>query len=70
MQTCPNFLHRGFMELFPDKKLKPSELTIINISQFTKNDMSTWSMEIEEEREAFMKNVIKLVHKKHAFYLQ
>jgi len=57
VQTCPTFLHRGFMDLFPDKKMKPNELTIISISQYTKYDMSTWSMEVEEEREATMQNV-------------
>lgn len=57
MQACPTFLHRGFMDLFPEKNLKPNHLTIINISQFTENDMSSWSMEVEDEREAFMQNV-------------
>jgi hypothetical protein len=45
------------MELFPEEHLIPGELTVISISQHSKNDMSTWSMEVEEEREALMQSV-------------
>ncbi|XP_031556484.1 methylmalonic aciduria and homocystinuria type D protein, mitochondrial-like [Actinia tenebrosa] len=59
IQTCPKILHRGFMELFPEKTLKPGELTVISVSQHSKNDMSIWSMEVQEEREALMKNFVE-----------
>ncbi|EDO44830.1 predicted protein, partial [Nematostella vectensis] len=59
VQTCPSFLHRGFMELFPDKSLQPGDLTVISISQHSKNDMSLWNVDVEEEREQLMSNFVE-----------
>ena len=57
VQQCHQFLHHGFMELFPDIGLQIGQLTIVNISQHTKHDMSSWSPDVEEERDTLMANV-------------
>ena len=60
VQECPGFLHRSFMELFPDVGLKTGQLTVVSISQHTNNDMSSWSPDVEEERDTLMANVSTL----------
>ena len=45
------------MELFPDIGVELGKLTTVSISQRTKNDMSAWSPEVEDEREEMLKNV-------------
>lgn len=54
VQQCPGFLHHGFMELFPDIGVQLGQLTVVSISQQTKNDMSAWSPEVEDERDDLM----------------
>lgn len=51
VQQCPSFLHRGFMELFPDISINSGDLTMVNVCQKTKHDMSGWSPEVGEERD-------------------
>ena len=43
-----------FQELFPSKDMLSSHLTIITISNKTNNDMTGWSIEVEEEREQLL----------------
>ncbi|XP_071157569.1 cobalamin trafficking protein CblD-like isoform X2 [Mytilus edulis] len=50
-QQCPDRLKRDVQDLFPERDLKKTNLTVIVISQKTTNDMSGWSEEVEEERE-------------------
>ena len=57
VQQCPGFLHHSFMELFPDIAMHQGQLTVISISQRTKNDMSAWSAEVEDERDNLMASV-------------
>ena len=57
VQQVPGFLHHGFMELFPDIGVHMGQLTVVNISQRTENDMSAWSPDVEDERENLMSNV-------------
>jgi len=45
------------MELFPDIAVHQGQLTVISISQRTKNDMSAWSAEVEDERDNLMASV-------------
>ena len=45
------------MELFPDIAVHEGQLTIISICQRTKNDMSAWSAEVEDERDNLMASV-------------
>jgi len=51
VQQCPSFLHRDFMELFPDIKVKSGDLTMVNLCQKTQHDMSGWSESVGEERD-------------------
>lgn len=59
VQQCPSFLHQGFMELFPDIGVQMGQLTVVSISQHTQNDMSTWSPDVEEERESLMASFVE-----------
>lgn len=43
-----------FMDLFPGSDVMRGDFTIISLCQKTENDMTSWSHEIEEEREALM----------------
>ena len=43
-----------FQELFPSKDMLSSHLTIVTISNKTNNDMTGWSIEVEEEREQLL----------------
>ena len=45
------------MELFPNIGVEPGQLTAVSISQRSKNDMSTWSPDVEDEREDLLRNV-------------
>lgn len=58
VQQVPGFLHHGFMELFPDIGVHMGQLTVVNISQRTENDMSAWSPDVEDERENLMSNFV------------
>jgi len=61
-QQCPITLRREFQELFPDrtdeKSLTCGDLTVITLSQHTKNDMSGWSESVEAEREDLLAKFI------------
>ncbi|KAJ7386177.1 hypothetical protein OS493_010570 [Desmophyllum pertusum] len=59
VQQCPSFLHQGFMELFPDIGIHMGQLTVVSISQHTKNDMSGWSPDVEDERESLMASFVE-----------
>ncbi|XP_074622219.1 cobalamin trafficking protein CblD-like isoform X6 [Acropora palmata] len=59
VQQCPGFLHHSFMELFPDIAMHQGQLTVISISQRTKNDMSAWSAEVEDERDNLMASFVE-----------
>lgn len=60
LQECPAFLQRSFMELFPDAP-NPGHnlLTILTLSQRTRNDMTAWSPTIETERDELLEHVRK-----------
>ncbi|XP_033118239.1 methylmalonic aciduria and homocystinuria type D homolog, mitochondrial-like isoform X2 [Anneissia japonica] len=55
-QDCPKSLIKGFSDLFPDIDLSKGSITILTLCQKTKNDMSTWSPEVEHEREELLEN--------------
>ena len=57
VQECPSFLQKGILELFPGAKLKSDRLCVITLSEKTENDMTSWSMEVEEEREKLLEHV-------------
>ena len=54
-----NMCFLEFQELFPDRDIVTTgSLSVITLSQKTKNDMTTWSEEVEEEREQLLEKVI------------
>ena len=57
VQDCPQFLQKGLMELFPGVNLESKKLCVITLSEKTENDMTSWSMAVEEEREKLLEHV-------------
>jgi len=51
---CPKILRKDFADLFPDRNTMEGPFTVITLSQRTTNDMSMWSMEVEEERQSLL----------------
>ncbi|XP_027445085.1 cobalamin trafficking protein CblD isoform X1 [Zalophus californianus] len=56
IQTCPELLRRDFESLFPEGAT--NKLMILTITQKTKNDMTLWSEEVENEREMLLEKFI------------
>ncbi|XP_023244837.1 methylmalonic aciduria and homocystinuria type D homolog, mitochondrial-like [Centruroides sculpturatus] len=59
VQECPRLLCRDFADLFPGREIEKEKLTVITLCQKTRHDMSTWSEEIELEREELIGYFIK-----------
>lgn len=53
---CPELLRRDFQSLFTD--MTTNKLMILTVTQKTKNDMTIWSEEVENEREMLLEKVI------------
>lgn len=51
IQSCPLSLKKDFEKLFSNFPELSENMTVLTISQETKNDMATWSEEVEEERD-------------------
>ncbi|KAK1343684.1 hypothetical protein QTO34_014237 [Cnephaeus nilssonii] len=56
IQTCPELLRRDFQSLFPE--MATNKLMILTVTQKTKNFMTMWSAEVENEREMLFDNFI------------
>ena len=57
---CPDFVKKQILPLFPQNAdLKNRALVLINLSHQTKNDMSGWNDEVEQERENLIENFIQ-----------
>ncbi|XP_060100603.1 LOW QUALITY PROTEIN: cobalamin trafficking protein CblD-like [Heteronotia binoei] len=56
IQACPKLLRKDFETMFPD--VTSSSLTILTVTQKTTNDMTSWSEEVESERETLIENFI------------
>uniref|UniRef100_A0A3Q1M6Z9 Metabolism of cobalamin associated D n=2 Tax=Bos TaxID=9903 RepID=A0A3Q1M6Z9_BOVIN len=56
IQTCPELLRRDFESLFPE--VATNKLMILTVTQKTKNDMTVWSEEVENEREVLLEKFI------------
>lgn len=52
--TCP-ILFLDFESMFPE--VSANRLTVLTVTQKTKNDMTVWSQEVEDEREMLLENV-------------
>ena len=58
VQDCPTFVKRSLTELFSGNGFKREDsLTVLTVSQKTKNDMAAWSEEVENERECLFEIV-------------
>ncbi|XP_049743131.1 cobalamin trafficking protein CblD isoform X2 [Elephas maximus indicus] len=55
IQTCPELLRRDFESLFPE--VTSSKLMVLTVTQKTKNDMTIWSEEVENEREMLLEKL-------------
>ncbi|NXG44343.1 MMAD protein, partial [Psilopogon haemacephalus] len=56
VQACPELLQKDFQSMFPE--VKANRLTVLTVTQKTKNDMTVWSQEVEDEREMLLENFI------------
>ncbi|KAM4698132.1 cobalamin trafficking protein CblD [Rhinophrynus dorsalis] len=56
MQTCPELLKKDFASMFPE--IPSSNLMVLTVTQRTVNDMTTWSEEVENERDMLMEKFI------------
>lgn len=57
-QEIPDAWRKDFSDLFPDRDIHAGDLTVITLSQRTQNDMTSWSEEVESEREQLLANFI------------
>ncbi|PKU33109.1 methylmalonic aciduria and homocystinuria type d mitochondrial [Limosa lapponica baueri] len=56
VQACPELLRKDFESMFPE--VNANRLTVLTVTQKTKNDMTVWSQEVEDEREMLLENFI------------
>ncbi|NXE76665.1 MMAD protein, partial [Cochlearius cochlearius] len=56
VQVCPELLRKDFESMFPE--MNANRLTVLTVTQKTKNDMTVWSQEVEDEREMLLENFI------------
>jgi len=61
-QSCPKILCKDLQSLFPDRDLMAENLVVMTITHKTENDMSSWSEEVEEERELMNEKFINSAH--------
>lgn len=52
IQSCPELLKRDFQSMFPEAP--SSGMTVVTVTQKTQNDMTSWSAEVEQEREQML----------------
>ena len=57
MQDIPEFLVSDLMLLFPGVSVQGEGLNVITLSQRTLHDMTSWSAEVEQEREQLLEHV-------------
>ncbi|CAJ0600541.1 unnamed protein product [Cylicocyclus nassatus] len=50
VQECPRLLKKDMKHLFPGMNFDNANVTVMNITQKTENDMKAWSDEMEQER--------------------
>ncbi|XP_030065201.1 cobalamin trafficking protein CblD isoform X1 [Microcaecilia unicolor] len=69
IQACPELLRKDFESMFPELP-KSSLMMILTVTQKTENDMTSWSEEVEHEREMMLEKFIngakEICHALHA----
>ncbi|KAM6934485.1 methylmalonic aciduria and homocystinuria type D homolog, mitochondrial-like [Xenentodon cancila] len=55
VQPCPDVLLKDFHSMFPDAP--SSGMMVVTVTQRTQNDMTSWSAEVEREREQMLDKV-------------
>ncbi|MFT7807908.1 methylmalonic aciduria and homocystinuria type D protein, mitochondrial isoform X1 [Arapaima gigas] len=56
VQLCPQLLKKDFESMFPEA---PTEgMTVVTVTQRTRNDMTAWSEEVEKERDELLEKFI------------
>ncbi|KAG8432311.1 hypothetical protein GDO86_016811 [Hymenochirus boettgeri] len=56
IQSCPDLLKKDFASMFPE--IPSNNLMVLTVTQRTLNDMTTWSQEVENEREMLIEKFI------------
>ncbi|KAI4903960.1 hypothetical protein NFI96_013326 [Prochilodus magdalenae] len=56
IQSCPELLKRDFESMFPEAP--SSGMMVVTVTQKTKNDMTAWSEEVDQEREELLAKFI------------
>lgn len=55
---APLLLRKQMLELFPGQKLAEGNLSVVTLAIRTEHDMSTWSDQVEEERERLTEHLV------------
>ncbi|KAL5007238.1 hypothetical protein ScPMuIL_016044 [Solemya velum] len=58
-QECPQILRKDFADLFPNTNIMDGSFTVITISQKTESDMTSWSPDVDAEREELLASFIQ-----------
>jgi len=58
-QACPDLLRRELVGLFTNVNITEGPLSVITFCHRTANDMTSWSPDVEEEREALTEKFIR-----------
>ncbi|XP_034430586.1 metabolism of cobalamin associated Db isoform X1 [Hippoglossus hippoglossus] len=56
IQSCPELLQKDFQSMFPEAP--SSGMMVVTVTQKTKNDMTSWCAEVEEEREKMLSKFV------------
>ncbi|XP_076854441.1 metabolism of cobalamin associated Db isoform X2 [Brachyhypopomus gauderio] len=57
IQSCPELLKKDFGMMFPEAP--SSGMMVVTVTQRTENDMTAWSEDVDQEREALLANFIE-----------
>ncbi|CAN9498058.1 unnamed protein product [Ophioblennius macclurei] len=57
VQSCPELIKKDFQAIFPEAP--PSSIMVVTVTQKTSNDMTAWSVKVEQEREHMLDKFIE-----------
>ncbi|KAM4731402.1 cobalamin trafficking protein CblD-like [Anableps anableps] len=55
--SCPEPLREDFLSMFPEAP--SSDMMVITVTQKTQNDMTSWSADVEQEREEMLERFVR-----------